>query len=147
MDKVEYGSELYVAVDGAYAGRVVISDTIKDDAVDAIQAISRMGITTAMLTGDSQQAADYIASKTGIDDVRAKLLPQDKVNQMDVLRQQYGPVLFVGDGINDAPVLAGADVGAPWEAGPMRLSKRPMSSSCSPVSAPYRQRSTCPGKP
>ena len=99
MDKVEYGSELYVAVDGAYAGRLVISDTIKDDAVDAIQAISRMGITTAMLTGDSQQAADYIASKTGIDDVRAKLLPQDKVNQMDVLRQQYGPVLFVGDGI------------------------------------------------
>ena len=117
MDKVEYGSELYVAVDGDYAGRVVISDTIKDDAVDAIQAISRMGITTAMLTGDSQQAADYIASKTGIDDVRAKLLPQDKVNQMDVLRQQYGPVLFVGDGINDAPVLAGADVGAAMGSG------------------------------
>ena len=117
MDKVEYGSELYVAVDGAYAGRLVISDTIKDDAVDAIQAISRMGITTAMLTGDSQQAADYIASKTGIDDVRAKLLPQDKVNQMDVLRQQYGPVLFVGDGINDAPVLAGADVGAAMGSG------------------------------
>ena len=116
MDKVEYGSELYVAVDGAYAGRLVISDTIKDDAVDAIQAISRMGITTAMLTGDSQQAADYIASK-GIDDVRAKLLPQDKVNQMDVLRQQYGPVLFVGDGINDAPVLAGADVGAAMGSG------------------------------
>ena len=117
IDKVEYGSELYVAVDGAYAGRLVISDTIKDDAVDAIQAISRMGITTAMLTGDSQQAADYIASKTGIDDVRAKLLPQDKVNQMDVLRQQYGPVLFVGDGINDAPVLAGADVGAAMGSG------------------------------
>ena len=117
MDKVEYGSELYVAVDGAYAGRLVISDTIKDDAVDAIQAISRMGITTAMLTGDSQQAADYIASKTGIDDVRAKLLPQDKVNQMDVLRQQYGPVLFVGDGINDAPVLAGADVGVAMGSG------------------------------
>ena len=114
---MEYGSELYVAVDGAYAGRLVISDTIKDDAVDAIQAISRMGITTAMLTGDSQQAADYIASKTGIDDVRAKLLPQDKVNQMDVLRQQYGPVLFVGDGINDAPVLAGADVGAAMGSG------------------------------
>ena len=117
MDKVEYGSELYVAVDGAYAGRLVISDTIKDDAVDAIQAISRMGITTVMLTGDSQQAADYIASKTGIDDVRAKLLPQDKVNQMNVLRQQYGPVLFVGDGINDAPVLAGADVGAAMGSG------------------------------
>ena len=117
MDDVEYGSELYVAIDGAYAGRLVISDTIKEDAVDAVKAISRMGITTAMLTGDSQKAADYIASKTGIDDVRAKLLPQDKVNQMDALRKQYGPVLFVGDGINDAPVLAGADVGAAMGSG------------------------------
>ena len=104
-------------IDGAYAGRLVISDTIKEDAVDAVKAISRMGITTAMLTGDSQKAADYIASKTGIDDVRAKLLPQDKVNQMDALRKQYGPVLFVGDGINDAPVLAGADVGAAMGSG------------------------------
>lgn len=117
MDDVEYGSELYVAIDGAYAGRLVISDTIKEDAVDAVKAISRMGITTAMLTGDSRKAADYIASKTGIDDVRAKLLPQDKVNQMDALRKQYGPVLFVGDGINDAPVLAGADVGAAMGSG------------------------------
>ena len=117
MDDVEYGSELYVAIDGAYAGRLVISDTIKEDAVDAVKAISRMGITTAMLTGDSRKAADYIASKTGIDDVRAKLLPQDKVNQMDALRKQYGPVLFVGDGINDAPVLAGADVGVAMGSG------------------------------
>ncbi|WP_293986042.1 heavy metal translocating P-type ATPase [uncultured Megasphaera sp.] len=117
LTATEYGSELYVAVDGEYAGRLVISDTIKEDAVDAVKAISQMGITTAMLTGDSQQAADYIASKTGIDDVRAKLLPQDKVDQMDDLRRKYGPVLFVGDGINDAPVLAGADVGAAMGSG------------------------------
>lgn len=108
---VEYGSELYVAADGQYAGRIVISDTIKDDAVDGVKAIAGMGITTAMLTGDSVKSAAYIAAKTGIDDVRAKLLPQDKVRQMDDLRQKYGPVMFVGDGINDAPVLAGADVG------------------------------------
>lgn len=108
---VEYGSELYVAADGQYAGRIVISDTIKDDAVEGVKAIAGMGITTAMLTGDSVKSAAYIAAKTGIDDVRAKLLPQDKVRQMDDLRQKYGPVMFVGDGINDAPVLAGADVG------------------------------------
>ena len=117
IEAAEYGAELFVAVDGRYAGRMVVSDTIKEDAVDAIKAISGLGITTAMLTGDSQQAADYIASKTGIDDVRAKLLPQDKVRQMDELRKKYGPVMFVGDGINDAPVLAGADVGAAMNSG------------------------------
>ena len=117
IEAAEYGAELFVAVDGRYAGRMVVSDTIKEDAVDAIKAISGLGITTAMLTGDSQQAADYIASKTGIDDVRAKLLPQDKVQQMDALRKKYGPVMFVGDGINDAPVLAGADVGAAMNSG------------------------------
>jgi len=70
-----------------------------------------------MLTGDSQQAAAYIAKETGIDEVRARLLPQDKVGELVQLRQQYGPVLFVGDGINDAPVLAGADVGAAMGSG------------------------------
>ena len=117
LEAAEYGAELFIAVDGQYAGRIVISDTLKEDAVDAIKAISSLGITTAMLTGDSQQAADYIASKTGIDDVRAKLLPQDKVRQLDELRKQYGSVMFVGDGINDAPVLAGADVGAAMNSG------------------------------
>ena len=70
-----------------------------------------------MLTGDSAAAAEYIAGQTGIDEVRAKLLPTDKVKEMDGLRQKYGPVLFVGDGINDAPVLAGADVGAAMGSG------------------------------
>jgi Cd2+/Zn2+-exporting ATPase len=70
-----------------------------------------------MLTGDSSEAAEYIAKKTGIDEVRAKLLPQDKVEQMGALRAQYGSVLFVGDGINDAPVLAGADIGAAMGSG------------------------------
>lgn len=63
LEAAEYGAELFIAVDGQYAGRIVISDTLREDAVDAIKAISSLGITTAMLTGDSQQA-DYIASKT-----------------------------------------------------------------------------------
>ncbi|MCH4166498.1 MAG: cadmium-translocating P-type ATPase [Megasphaera sp.] len=117
QDKVTYGSELYVAVDGIYAGHIVVSDTIKPDAVEAIRRIRSLGITTAMLTGDSQEAADYIAKQTGIEEVRARLLPQDKVRQMDDIRSKYGPVLFVGDGINDAPVLAGADVGAAMGSG------------------------------
>lgn len=117
QDNVTYGSELYVAVDGKYAGHIVVSDTIKPDAVEAIRRIHSLGITTAMLTGDSQNAAEYIAKQTGIDEVRAKLLPQDKVLQMDDLRSKYGPVMFVGDGINDAPVLAGADVGAAMGSG------------------------------
>jgi Cd2+/Zn2+-exporting ATPase len=112
-----YGSELYVAVNGRYAGHIIISDTLKEDAVEAVRYIRSLGITTAMLTGDSRQAADYIAKKSGIDVVRAQLLPQDKVQQLDTIRNQYGPVLFVGDGINDAPVLAGADVGAAMGSG------------------------------
>lgn len=116
-DSIGYGSELYVAVDGKYAGRIIVSDTIKPDAVEAIRRIHSLGVTTAMLTGDSSEAAEYIAKKTGIDEVRAKLLPQDKVEQMGALRAQYGSVLFVGDGINDAPVLAGADIGAAMGSG------------------------------
>lgn len=112
-----YGSELYVAKDGAYIGHIIISDTLKADATEAIKAIKGLGITTAILTGDSQAAADYVAKEAGIDVVRAKLMPQDKVDQLDALRKAYGPVLFVGDGINDAPVLAGADVGAAMGSG------------------------------
>jgi Cd2+/Zn2+-exporting ATPase len=117
LSQITYGAELYIAVDGIFCGNILISDTIKNDAARAVQDIRKLGITTAMLTGDSQQAAQYIAAQTGIDEVRAKLLPQDKVDEMDALRHQYGPVLFVGDGINDAPVLAGADIGAAMGSG------------------------------
>jgi Cd2+/Zn2+-exporting ATPase len=112
-----YGTELLVACDGIYMGRIVIADTIKVDAAAAVERLHSRKITTAMLTGDSRQAAAYIAKETGIDEVRARLLPQDKVGELVQLRQQYGPVLFVGDGINDAPVLAGADVGAAMGSG------------------------------
>jgi len=112
-----YGSEVFVAVDHVFWGRIIISDTIKPDAAAAVRKIHELGAVTAMLTGDSQDAAAYIARQTGMDEVKAKLLPQDKVEHMADFRKKYGPVMFVGDGINDAPVLAGADVGAAMGSG------------------------------
>ena len=76
-----------------------------------------MGIQTAMLTGDSEAAANAVASSTGIDRVYAKLLPGDKLDLLQNLRKEAGNAMFVGDGINDAPVLAGADVGAAMGSG------------------------------
>ena len=76
-----------------------------------------MNLTTAMLTGDAEASAVAVAKAAGIDEVRAKLLPQDKLNELNRLRKQFGGIMFVGDGINDAPVLAGADVGAAMGSG------------------------------
>lgn len=115
--ETDYGTEVLLARNGRYMGHIVIADTIKDDAVEAIKEIKAMGLTTAMLTGDAEASAQAVASAAGIDEVRAKLLPQDKLNELGSLRSKYGSILFVGDGINDAPVLAGADVGAAMGSG------------------------------
>lgn len=112
-----YGTEVLLALNGVYAGRLVIADTIKKEAKPAVAALKRMGILTAMLTGDAKESADSVASETGIDEVHAKLLPDDKVNELKKIRSNHGSVMFVGDGINDAPVLAGADVGAAMGSG------------------------------
>lgn len=112
-----YGTEVLAAKDDKYLGHLVIADTIKDDAVSAVKEIKALGLTTAMLTGDAQASAQAVANAAGIDEVRAKLLPQDKLNELQRLRKKYGSVMFVGDGINDAPVLAGADVGAAMGSG------------------------------
>lgn len=112
-----FGTEVLVAKDGMYIGHIVIADTIKSDAQKAIAAIRNMNITTAMLTGDGETSANAVAKETGIDEVHAKLLPQDKLSELKSIRQKYGAVMFVGDGINDAPVLAGADVGAAMGSG------------------------------
>ncbi len=117
FNKAGFGTEVLVALNGRFIGYLLIADTIKDDAVNAIKRIKAQGITTAMLTGDAQDSADAIAQQTGIDEVHAKLLPQDKLNELSKIRNQYGSVMFVGDGINDAPVLAGADVGAAMGSG------------------------------
>ena len=116
-ETADYGTEVLVAQNGKYLGQLIIADTIKADAVEAVKRIKAMGMTTAMLTGDAEASANAVAAAAGIDDVRAKLLPQDKLNELGRLRSKYGSVMFVGDGINDAPVLAGADVGAAMGSG------------------------------
>lgn len=110
------GTEVHVAVDGEYAGVIVIGDTVKADAKQAIDDLHAEGIRrTVMLTGDRAVVADAVAASLGIDEVRSDLLPQDKVSQVEALLGEAGEgsskVAFVGDGINDAPVLMRADVG------------------------------------
>ena len=115
--KKGFGSEVLIALNGKFEGHIVISDTIKTEAKSAIAALKKLGITTAMLTGDAQESADAVAAETGIDEVHAKLLPQDKLTELQKIRAAHTSVMFVGDGINDAPVLAGADVGAAMGSG------------------------------
>lgn len=108
---------VYVAINGTFAGTIQISDTIKPEAKDAIRTLKSMGIRSAMLTGDGEAAAEAVADAVGIDHVYAKLLPADKLEILQKLRAESGNAMFVGDGINDAPVLAGADVGAAMGSG------------------------------
>lgn len=112
-----YGTPVYIAKAGKFAGAIIIADTIKADAKDAVSALHKNGVTTVMLTGDTEENAKAVAEQTGIAKVMAKLLPQDKLNALKKVREEVGAVMFVGDGINDAPVLAGADVGAAMGSG------------------------------
>ena len=111
------GSVVFVGVDGRFAGYFVISDTVKKDAATAITHLKEMGLGTIMLTGDEESSAKAVAGEVGIEKVYAKLLPQEKLETLQKLRKEYGSVMFVGDGINDAPILAGADVGAAMGSG------------------------------
>ena len=115
--KEGFGTEVLVAVNGKFAGNIIIADTIKKEAGEAIAKTKAMGVVTAMLTGDAKDSAEAVAAETGIDEVHAKLLPQDKLEHLMSIRAKHGNVMFVGDGINDAPVLAGADVGAAMGSG------------------------------
>lgn len=110
-------TQVLLARDGVYQGRILISDELKPGAAEAIARLQGMGMTTVMLTGDSEASARAVAQQVGVDAVRARLLPQDKLNALEDIRAQYGPVFFTGDGINDAPVLSGADVGAAMGSG------------------------------
>ena len=112
-----YGSEVFVAIDGKYAGRIIIADALKADSKEAIRRMNGKGYQTVMLTGDVAASAKYIAQQVGIQGVRAELLPQDKLEVVQSLRNDHGSVMFVGDGINDAPVLTGADVGGAMGSG------------------------------
>jgi Cd2+/Zn2+-exporting ATPase len=107
------GTVVHIAIDTVYAGYIIISDTLKDDAIKAIEALRAKNIQTVMLTGDNQFAAAAFAKKLNINKYFFELLPQDKVKHIEnlMLESKGGKVAFVGDGINDAPVIARADVG------------------------------------
>ena len=109
------GTIVHVAIDGQYAGHILISDVIKEHAAEAIAALKKSGIEkTVMLTGDAKNVADHVAAQLGIDEVCSELLPGDKVEKVEELltkKPEKDKLAFVGDGINDAPVLSRADTG------------------------------------
>ena len=107
-----YGTEVLIAVDGELEGYLVVADVIKPEAGASVKRMKSQNLITAMLTGDARDNAMAVAKETGIDEVHAQLLPEDKLSHLKQIRKKHGSVMFVGDGINDAPVLAGADVGA-----------------------------------
>ena len=111
----EHGDEgtiVHVAIDNVYAGHIVINDQVKEDSAEAIAQLKKLGVKkTVMLTGDREEVASHVAQQLGIDEYHAELLPTDKVTQISAISHQPSKLAFVGDGINDAPVLARADVG------------------------------------
>lgn len=113
----EGGTDILCAADGVLAGVFCISDTLKSDSAETISTLKSEGIKTVMLTGDSEGSAAKTAKEAGIDRYFAKLMPEDKLDKMKEIRNEFGAVMFVGDGINDAPVLAGADVSAAMGSG------------------------------
>ena len=109
------GTIIHIAIDGQYAGHIVISDVVKPHAKEAIERLKHAGVEkTVMLTGDSRRVAEQVAGALGVDEVHSELLPADKVAQVEKLLAGKGgkdKLAFVGDGINDAPVLSRADIG------------------------------------
>ncbi|WP_151777780.1 heavy metal translocating P-type ATPase [Acinetobacter brisouii] len=102
---------IYAAIDRKLVAMLVVSDPIKPTSYTAIQSLHQLGLKVAMITGDHHITAQAIAKQLGIDEVIAEVLPEGKVNAVQALQQKYGKLAFVGDGINDAPALAAADVG------------------------------------
>jgi Cu+-exporting ATPase len=102
---------MFVAVDGQAAGLLAVADRIKDDSREAIRLLHELGLETVMLTGDNERTAAAVGEEVGIEDVRAGLLPGDKVEAIRELQASGRTVVMVGDGINDAPSLIRADVG------------------------------------
>ncbi len=102
---------VFAAIDDKLAAAIVVADTIKPTSKSVIEALHGMGLKTAMISGDDRRTAEAIAAQLGIDEVRAEVLPADKVEAIKSLRQGNRIVAYVGDGINDAPALAEADIG------------------------------------
>lgn len=111
------GSVVYTAYNNKLCGYVLVSDSVKENSAKAVKSFKDMGIKTFMLTGDKAQNAEMTADKVGIDNVYSELLPSEKLEKVQEIREKFGNVMFIGDGINDAPVLAGADVGGAMQNG------------------------------
>ena len=111
------GTVVYVAREGRAEGRIIVSDTVKESAGAAVAGLNAMGVATAMFTGDKTSNAENVGKALGISEVSGDMLPEDKLSGLKKLREKYGSVMFVGDGINDGPVLAGADVGGAMQTG------------------------------
>lgn len=113
----EAKSPLYVAVDGQLAAIMAVADPIKTTTAEALKALHGMGLKLVMVTGDNRRTASAVAAQLGLDDIEAEVLPEGKVEAVKSLRRRFGPIVFVGDGVNDAPALAAADVGVAMGAG------------------------------
>jgi cation transport ATPase len=111
------GSEVFVARDGRLLGSIAVADTVRPEAKRAIEALHRMGIKTVLLTGDTRRVAMAVGSALGIKDIEAELLPEDKLARVQALVAQKRIVAMVGDGVNDAPALAQANVGVAMGSG------------------------------
>lgn len=111
------GSVIYVAVNNRVEGIIIVSDSIKKTSKNAISELKSMGIHTAVLTGDKPENAEIFGNKVSIDSAKGGLMPDEKLAELNKIRSEKGTVMFVGDGINDAPVLAGADIGGAMQSG------------------------------
>jgi P-type Cu+ transporter len=113
----EGGTPLWVAIDGALAGLMAVADTVKPTSIEAIRRLHAEGIRVVMLTGDNERTARAVARHVGVDEVMAELLPQGKLEAIERLQREGRVVAMAGDGVNDAPALAQADVGIAMGAG------------------------------